>query len=245
MNKLIYKYITDDDYNLDYNINEILNKFPNLTELNFTTKLTSYRLQKNGWCDNDYEINLEIKENSNCKINKIALFLYYGNIKLDCQNFESLEKFELATSKILNISNSNSIPMLTNNGNIIYNSLIEFILHINYQLINLKIFKNLNNSIDNMPNLNKIDLHFITDIDRNTYEELIKKILSLKLEFINIDFDFHDENCKDSNGNYFNKNNYSLEELKIINKNILNINYENIKITKYLKKNFKDFFKNN
>ena len=36
---------------------------------------------------------------------------------------------------------------------------------------------------------------------------------------------------EDSN---FNNNDYSYEELKIINKNILSLNYENIKIKKYL-----------
>ena len=231
VNKLIYKYIKEDDV-LDYNINEILNKFPNLTELIFKTDLTNYRWQKNGW-DRIYytEINLEIKENSNCKINKITLLLYYGNIEVDCQNFESLEKFVIKASKILNISTS--IPMLSNNRNIIYNSLIELYLHLEQQLINLEIFKNLNNCIDNMPNLKKIDLLFMTNINRNKYEEFKKKILSLKLDFINIDFRFHDENGKDTNESHFNNDNYSYEELKIINKNILYLNFENIKIKKY------------
>jgi hypothetical protein len=145
--------------------------------------------------------------------------------------------------------------MLSDNRNIIYNSLTEFKLHIRSQLINLEIFKNLDNSIDNMPNLKKIELLFSTNIERNTYEEFIKKILSLKLEFINIDFNFYDENIKelidDDYGDYYvydddyddNQNNsfnmnphYSYEELIIINKGKLNLNYENIKIQKYRKK---------
>ena len=76
-----------------------------------------------------------------------------------------------------------------------------------------------------MPNLKKIDLEFMTNLDRNTYEEFIKKILSLKLEFINISFEFDVENEIYYNNNY---DNYSLEELKIINKNILCLNYEKI-----------------
>ena len=133
--------------------------------------------------------------------------------------------------------------MFSNNKKIIYNSLIELNLYL-YQLINLEIFKNLNNNIDNMPNLKKITLYFITDIDKNTYEEFIKKILSMKLESINthICFSFNNDNHQDlkkysisyTDDSYFNNNNYSIEELKKINENILKLNFENIKIKKYI-----------
>ena len=133
--------------------------------------------------------------------------------------------------------------MFSNNKKIIYNSLIELNLYL-YQLINLEIFKNLNNNIDNMPNLKKITLYFITDIDKNTYEEFIKKILSMKLESINIHicFSFNIDNDQDlkkysisyTDDSYFNNNNYSIEELKKINENILKLNFENIKIKKYI-----------
>ena len=92
----------------------------------------------------------------------------------------------------------------------------------------------------------------MANIDRNTYEKFIKKILSLKLESINIDLfnDEHDvlyydkdidEDLKrffhthiyDNSDNSDNYDNYSLEELKKINKNILCLNYEKIKIKKY------------
>jgi len=144
-------------------------------------------------------------------------------MKVYCQNFENLEKFEIGAYKIINISDS--IPMFSNNNrNIIYNSLNELNLLLDRQLIYLEIFKNLNNNIDNMPNLKTIDLKFMTDVDKNTYEEFIKKILSLKLESININisFRFDDENDQNTNERYFNNNNdnYSLEELKKINKNI-------------------------
>jgi hypothetical protein len=94
VNKLIYKYIFDYEDSI-WSIDNILNKFPNLTELIFIKDLSSFRRQKNGWVLEDHsEINLEIKENSNCKINKIALFLYLGDIQVECQNFENLEKLE-------------------------------------------------------------------------------------------------------------------------------------------------------
>ena len=244
VNKLIYNYRKNRYYSLDYNIDEILNKFPNLMELIFIVNLYPFKNKGDDYSDN--EINLEIKENPNCKINKITLFLFFGNFKFDCQNYEKLEKFEIKTNnyraiKILNISNS--LPMFSNNKKIIYNSLIELNLYL-YQLINLEIFKNLNNNIDNMPNLKKITLYFITDIDKNTYEEFIKKILSMKLEFINIHicFSFNNDNDQDlkkysisyTDDSYFNNNNYSIEELKKINENILKLNFENIKIKKYI-----------
>ena len=97
----------------------------------------------------------------------------------------------------------------------------------------------------------------MANIDRNTYEEFIKKILSLKLESINIDL-FNDkygvlddyfinENDDDINERYFNNYNYGnylLEELKKINKNILCLNYEKIKIRKYLILNNSKIIKN-
>jgi len=231
VNKLIYKHVKYYEYDQDpnYNINEILNKFPNLTELIFITNADDGCYLGNGDLD-DGESNLEIKENSSCKINKISLFIFFGYIKVFCQNFENLEKFEIEANKILNISDS--IPMFSNNRNIIYNCLNELKIHLIEEFIDLEIFKNLNNSIDNMPNLKKIELSFKANIDRNTYEEFIKKILSLKLELININinFRFDDENNQNTNENY---NNYSLEELKKINKNILYLNYEKIKINKY------------
>jgi len=42
VNKLIYKYIKEDNSSPNYNINEILKKFPNLTELFFIANLNSY-----------------------------------------------------------------------------------------------------------------------------------------------------------------------------------------------------------
>jgi len=231
VNKLIYRYIKDDDYDYDpnYNINEILNKFPNLAELIFYSSLSYYGWSKFGIAPSIGQVTINLKENSSCKINKISLFLHYGDIQVYCENFENLEKFEIGTYKILNISDS--IPMFSNNRNIIYNSLKDLNLYLEGQLINLEIFKNFNHSIDNMPNLEKIELRFKANIDRNTYEEFIKKILSLKLESINIDL-FDDDTIE----RYFNNNNYdnySLEELKKINKNILCFNYEKIKIRKY------------
>ena len=242
VNKLICNCRKDDDYELNYNINEILNKLPNLTDLFLITNLTDHRIVKGGW--EDSKINLEINENSNCKINKITLILYFGDIKIYCQKFENLEKFEIKTyndrpTTILNISNS--LPMFSNYRKIIYNSLIELNLYLS-QLIKVEIFKNLKNNIDYMPKLKKIYLHFTTDIDRTTYEEFIRKLLSLKLEFINIDisfnlrkFNFYNDKDDDEDDDWcYNDHNYSFEELKIINENILSLNFENIKIKKYI-----------
>ena len=72
------------------------------------------------------------------------------------------------------------------NKKIIYKSLIELNLHLeNY--IKLEEFKNLSNNIEYMPNLKKFIFIFkgLDDkIDNVIYEELIRKLLSLKLEYI-------------------------------------------------------------
>ena len=95
VNKLICHCRHDDDYELNYNINELLNKFPNLTDLFFITNLRSYRIVKSVWYDS--KINLEIKENLNCKINKITLILYFGDVKTYIQDFKTLQKLEIKT----------------------------------------------------------------------------------------------------------------------------------------------------
>ena len=102
MNKLIYSEV-----NLPYasspslEIKELLNKFPNLTELSFFFDLNGTDKIKGGFSIwHGSEINLKIKENTSCKINKISLFLNYGNIEVYCQNFENLEKLEIEAFKI-------------------------------------------------------------------------------------------------------------------------------------------------
>ena len=150
-------------------------------------------------------------------------------MNLYCQSFENLKEIKIKVNPhenfqfdILNIANS--LPMFSNKK-INYNSLIEFNLQIGEQLINLEEFKNLINNIDNMQNLKKFILYanFDDNIDNNLYEDSIKKILSLNIEFIKIEM-------------YgLNKEYYSFEELKKINKNIEFKNFEFINIPKIKK----------
>ena len=150
-------------------------------------------------------------------------------MNLYCQSFENLKEIKIKVNPhenfqitILNIANS--LPMFSNKK-INYNSLIEFNLQIGEQLINLEEFKNLINNIDNMQNLKKFILYanFDDNIDNNLYEDFIKKILSLNIEFIKIEM-------------YgLNKEYYSFEELKKINKNIEFKNFEFINIPKIKK----------
>ena len=108
-----------------------------------------------------------------------------------------------------------------------YKSLIEFNLQIDEQFISLEEFKNLINNIDNMQNLKKFILYvtFDDNIDNSLYEDFIRKILSLNIEFITIDMF----------GYELNKEYYSFEELKKINKNIEFKNFEIINIIKIKK----------
>ena len=150
-------------------------------------------------------------------------------MNLYCQSFENLKEIKIKVNPhenfqfdFLNIENS--LPMFSNKK-INYNSLIEFNLQIDEQFINLEEFKNLINNIDNLQTLKKFILYanFDDNIDNNLYEDFIKKILSLNIEFIKIEM-------------YgLNKEYYSFEELKKINKNIEFKNFEFINIPKIKK----------
>ena len=214
-----------------YEVNEeciisdkLVNKFPNLTDLTLFTYITDYNtLSKNM----RFSCSLEIMENPNCKINKITLKLTGGNIKLYCQSFESLEKIEIQADYVCvergcgSISNiSEALPMFSNKK-VIYKSLIELNLYLaNY--IELEEFKNLINNIEYMPNLKKFIFIFKGldyKIDNVIYEDLIRKLLSLKLEYIRM-------------GRWFLRKYYLFTELKKINKNSNFFNSDIIMIEK-------------
>ena len=80
--KLIFQNL-----NQDLKLDNLLFKFPNLSELDLDSpcfsSLDSYKI--------------ELKENSNSKLNKIKLKLRFRvNIEISCQPFENLEIFNLS-----------------------------------------------------------------------------------------------------------------------------------------------------
>ena len=205
-------------------ISDLQNKFPNVSDLNlvfdFYNKFSSEPFGENP---------IKIEENPNCKINKISLKVT-GREKITfyCQPFGSLEKIEIIfrDPRIHLIDISYFLPMFKSNSEIVYKSLVELNLNFGFSL-SLKEFKNLSNSINNMPNLKKFFLYFNLDkISRKDYEKFIRKLLSLNLEIIKINtYILYDEV-------------YSFKELQNINKNINSLSYENIKIKRYKKINY-------
>ena len=153
-------------------------KFPNLSELN---------LESNKYSNNNgLETNLEIKENDNCKINKLILDIGgYLNIKFYCDYFENLNVIKLELrEKIINLEEE--FPLFNKKCNTEFKSLNEFSLICNYnQLIKDDIFKNLCNNLNKMPNLQLLYIDCIVKkFDEEFYKNLIRKILSFNLNNI-------------------------------------------------------------
>ena len=117
-----------------------------------------------------------------------------------------------------NITNITKIlPILSNNCNIIFKSLIYFQYH--EYIINNEILNNIHNNIDKMSKVKRIRLEFISlDIDEKNYIKFIQKLLSLKLETILLR----------ANNYLF----YSIEELKEISHKINCLDLNTIFIAK-------------
>ena len=162
--------------NKDLILYNLEKKFPNISLLNIDSS------KYNG---NGLETNLEIKENDNCKINRLFLDIGgYLNIKFDCANFENLNVIKLELrDKIINLE---AFPLFNKKCNIIFKSLNEFSLICNYNdLIKDDIFKNISNNLNQMPNLQLLYIDCIVNkIDEEFYKDFIRKILSLDLKNI-------------------------------------------------------------
>ena len=213
---IYYNYENEDIslFDLDY-------KFPNLSDI----FLSIHDNHLTG-----VPINLEIKENSNCKINKLTL-VGYGkkNVKMCIQSYETLIKFEI--NRIYEIINlKDSFPIFNDKPSVIFKSLIEFIfINYNRKGITYNILNNIYNNIDNMPNLKKFTLVcYSKEIDEFFYNKLIKKILRLNLDSIWLQIT-NNKNIKDNE--IKTKGYYKLDELKELFPD-LNLNNKNIQIKK-------------
>lgn len=162
--------------NTNFIINNLLIKFPNLSELDlegweFFSSFSSSSI-------------IEIKENSNSKLNKIKLSLASRpNINLFCKSFKYLEEFNLAFSnhgagiKVL-------FPIFNSDCKDIFNNLISFKFSQNAET-KLDILYNIYKNLDKMCNLKHFALCVKKgNIEKDFYEQFIKKLLSLKLDSI-------------------------------------------------------------
>ena len=145
--KIIINWVKEND---DLIINNLLELFPNLTSLEIGSDKYS----------SDEEINLEIKEQEKCKINKLILnFGGYQNIKFFISNYENLVELRIKLNDTIK-NMENTIPIFNDKCNVIFKSLkiFDFQTYRNYNNIDFKIIENLYNNLNNMPNLEALSI---------------------------------------------------------------------------------------
>ena len=197
---------------------DIQNKFPNLSKCSF------FSLQN----EKNYLKSFELKENPNCKINKIIIDIdstKTKDIKMYCQPYEYLEEITIYYSKT---DNKNFLPLLNDKCDRVFNSLKYFFLDSKDYLIGGTLFDTIYNNLDKMPNLKNFgfccNCKYLTI---NKYENFIKKLLSLNIDYISL---------KIRNESYFLLDNakYSYNEIKRLYPNFKVTNFNNINIYKFI-----------
>ena len=148
-------------------------KFPNVNTFSLTNSPK-----------NLFDTHLQIEENINCKINKLALYGGHSNIKLYCLSFDNLVEFDL----LMNIGKFNgikgSLPFMRENCLLTFNSLKSFkfkVHNLDFELLN-----NICNNLEKMPNLENLKLESITLVDKIFFDNLNKKISLMKINDYNI-----------------------------------------------------------
>ena len=210
---------------------ELQRLFPNLNSIFIHSYYTVEDL-RNHWCLNCrqagytiYPTDIEIKENRDCKVDKIT---FYGqgskNIELYCQSYESLKEIII---KLENRIWQFTFPILNDKPNIIFKSLVNFTFVNVSDSRNIRMssdfIQNLYNNIENMPNLKIfILLCNFWNVKKEFYTQFIRKLLSLNLDKIILSF-IPDLSCVKK---------YSRQELKEIYPNINHLNFKNISIYK-------------
>jgi hypothetical protein len=169
LNKLKVIYY-DDNYD-SCAINKLLKKFKNLNDLDL------YMLSLN----NNKKINIDIRENTDYKIDKIRVRSAGSkDIIIYCNSFENLIYLDINLD--YEILNTIELPLF-NNKKIVYKSLRDFRFD-GFECendITLEMLNNLYINIDNAPSLENFIISGISkSIDKKTYFNFIKKILRLK-----------------------------------------------------------------
>ena len=161
--------------NDDCKLNNLLKKFPNITDLQVI-------INSRGSSEKE-EANLIIEDNPDCKINKLTILYYKNiNIKLYCQKFENLNYINLYLGeKITNLKNS--FPLFNSNCNAIFKNLTSFSLKSEYYYpIDSNVLINLYRNLEKIPNLKYFYLDCLTNsIQVGFSKKFLTKILSLKL----------------------------------------------------------------
>ena len=148
-------------------------KFPNINSFSFANSLS-----------NIDDTHLQIVENKNCKINKLAIYGRCSLMKLYCLPLENLVEFVLK----INTDNFNgikdSLPFMNKNCHLTFKSLRTFkfkVCKLEFELLN-----NMCDNLEKMPNLKVLRLACSTEVDKAFYDKLNKKISLLKLNDIKV-----------------------------------------------------------
>ena len=219
--------------NKNYNcrLYELIKKFLNLSYININTSVEEDLSDENKsilFYHEEYNnkiIRIKIKENKNCKINRICIKACSDkDIKLYCQSYESL--IELNISVYIKIEKlKNTIPIFNDKCKIFFKALIYFSFIATWHETNLNVINNIYSNIDKMPNLLYFRLICINkDYKEESYKKFIQKILSIGLKEIELNIsknDFKDEKQ------------YTENELKEVYPNINHKQYNYLFIRKF------------
>ena len=206
-------------------LNNLLNKFPNLSDLTIKIKSSEF-LQVS---PNTTKPFLKIIENKKSKINSITLEIKYFNhfIQFYCGPFDELTQIKIYS--IYYINDLQTFPLFDSKCQVTFKSLAKFYFKIteDKQLIEMNILENIYNNIDKMPNLKAFLLDCFCSVNKEFYFRFITKLLSLNLEYIHFSILDTDKNKK------IGKKSYTVEELKIIDNDFDNYKYDYYFIQKF------------
>ena len=219
-NSIVYLLIENNNSG-EINLDFLQKKFPNLKSFYF----------ENSNFDDDF-MDLEIKENKNCKINDIVMDCKFGQnkkIKMFCQSYETLKFLGIYIEKIYDLKKV--IPIFNKKCYIKFNSLLVFSFISEENETNFDVLKNIYNNIDKMPNIRKIIINcFCSEMNEEFYAKFIGKILSLNLDSCKIKIRL---SRNDLNTGIENK--YSIKELNEMKKiypKFKSLNFNKIEIHK-------------
>ena len=202
------------------NISEFIKKFENLSELKIDINIG----------EEESIMELNINEDEKCKIDKLSINGFgFEKFEIICGLYSNLIEIEL--NENLEISNlEESFPLFQKNCDIKFNKLTKFI-YSNWELAQfetpLEVVENVYNNLTKTPNLKNFEFVCICNgISKELYEKFIKRLLEMKLDYINFNII-----KKDEERNIIDTENYTDEELiELYPDTLTNKNY---KISKY------------
>ena len=202
------------------NISEFIKKFENLSELKIHINIG----------EEESIMELNINEDEKCKIDKLSINGFgFEKFEIICGLYSNLIEIEL--NENLEISNlEESFPLFQKKCDIKFNNLTKFI-YSNWELAQfetpLEVVENVYNNLTKTPNLKNFEFVCICNgISKELYEKFIKRLLEMKLDYINFNII-----KKDEERNIIDTENYTDEELiELYPDTLTNKNY---KISKY------------